>query len=293
MNFFKRKINMMILIIRELFARLKNKIIVENTMDTLETMLNKKKAVARFGDGEFNALFGEDLKFQKHIPELSDRLKDILLDKENNDNCLICIPYAMVSLRGLTVKSQIFWVKYYAKYRSKIMKVLSDDIKYYDSQITRIYVNRSDKNKSVCYFDKWKQLWNNKTILLVEGSESRLGVGNSLFDNSKEVKRIICPSKDAFMKYQEIYNAIFSISNYDICLIALGPTATVLAYDLSKHGILAIDTGNMDMEYEWMLRKVNKQIAIEGKYTMEAQDGTEVGDCVDERYKNQIIKVIF
>mgnify|MGYP000128627122 CR=1 FL=1 len=34
-------------------------------------------------------------------------------------------------------------------------------------------------------------------------------------------------------------------------LIALGPTATVLAYDLFKSGYQAIDAGHVDVEYEW------------------------------------------
>ena len=34
-------------------------------------------------------------------------------------------------------------------------------------------------------------------------------------------------------------------------LIALGQTATVLAYDLSEAGLQAIDPGHVDVEYEW------------------------------------------
>jgi hypothetical protein len=37
-----------------------------------------------------------------------------------------------------------------------------------------------------------------------------------------------------------------------LILISLGPTATVLAYDLAKLGYWAIDIGHIDNEYEWL-----------------------------------------
>ena len=47
-----------------------------------------------------------------------------------------------------------------------------------------------------------------------------------------------------------------------LILIALGPTATILAYDLYKLGYRAIDIGHIDIEYEWFLRKANTKIPI-------------------------------
>ena len=50
-----------------------------------------------------------------------------------------------------------------------------------------------------------------------------------------------------------------------LILIALGPTATVLSYDLNKLGYQAIDIGHADIEYEWYLRKAKKKIPIKNK----------------------------
>lgn len=293
MDFLSRKIKMVLLIVKEIEARWTNEIDIEDTITTLDTIINEKKSVARFGDGEFNLLLSENLAFQESNPKLNKKLCDVLQDKSENRNCLICIPYALSSLGEFTFKSRIFWLKYFAKNRSSIVNLLSNNVRYYDAQITRFYINRSDKARANIYLQKWKKIWNNRIILLVEGSKSRLGVGNTLFDNSKEVKRIICPSKNAFARYDEVYNSILNVkTEYDVCLIALGPTATVLAYELSKEGIWAIDTGNMDMEYEWMLRGVKKQVAVVGKYTLEAKNGMSVDECIDRRYKSQIIKEI-
>ena len=43
------------------------------------------------------------------------------------------------------------------------------------------------------------------------------------------------------------------LSKNKLILIALGPTATVLSYDLYKLGYHVIDIGHADIEYEWFL----------------------------------------
>ena len=53
-----------------------------------------------------------------------------------------------------------------------------------------------------------------------------------------------------------------------IC-ITLGPAATVLAYDLGKAGIQAIDIGQLDNEYEWYLQGVQERTEIKGKMVAE------------------------
>ena len=76
-------------------------------------------------------------------------------------------------------------------------------------------------------------------------------------------------------------------------LIALGPTATILAYDLFKNGRQAIDVGHVDIEYEWFCRKVDKKIKIPNKYVNEVNAGNGVADNLeDEEYQSQIIAKI-
>ena len=58
-----------------------------------------------------------------------------------------------------------------------------------------------------------------------------------------------------------------------LVLLALGPTSTVLAYDLCKLWYQAIDDGHIDIEYEWFLRKVTKKIKIRNKYVNEIDEG--------------------
>ena len=79
---------------------------------------------------------------------------------------------------------------------------------------------------------------------------------------------------------------------YWIAIIALGPTATVLAYDLCRHNMRALDIGHIDIEYEWFLRGTTGHDIISGKYTNEASGGNIVEECLDKEYLASIVKQI-
>ena len=57
-----------------------------------------------------------------------------------------------------------------------------------------------------------KKIWNSKNILIIEGEKSRLGMGNDLFDNAKSIKRIICPSINAFHVYDKIIKKVINLN---------------------------------------------------------------------------------
>lgn len=74
-------------------------------------------------------------------------------------------------------------------------------------------------------------------------------MGNDLFDNARSIVRILCPAESAFDRYEEIYNEAIKQPKDKLFLIALGPTAGVLAYDLAMQGYQAIDLGHADLSY--------------------------------------------
>ena len=162
--------------------------------------------------------------------------------------------------------------------------------KYYSSMISRFYIEYKDKSKIPYYIKKLKQIWDKKDILIIEGEMSRLGVGNDLFNNSKSIKRILCPAINAFNVYEKIISQAKKIDKSNLILLALGPTSSVLAYDLYKIGYQVIDVGLIDIEYEWFLRKAKKKIQIENKYVNEAYGNKyKFGKVKDKNYYKEII----
>lgn len=83
------------------------------------------------------------------------------------------------------------------------------------------------------------------------------------------------------------YIALFLI------LMALGPTATVLAYDLFLRGYWAFDAGHIDLEHEWMKRGVTEKVAIAGKYVNEVKNGNVVNRIDDVQYEEQVIARVY
>ncbi|QZO08495.1 GT-D fold domain-containing glycosyltransferase [Enterococcus raffinosus] len=241
--------------------------------ETVEKIINDRVSVSRFGDGEMNWMLGEDRgSFEKPSNLLSKRLKEVISSNEKDH--INCIPYLVDNMETRVRSSQIFWKTHIAKYAKNWAKYCSSP-PYYDANFTRMYMGFEEKSPEVMEkkFAHIKKIWEKRNLLIVEGTNSRLGVGNDLFTSALSVNRILCPKKDAFDRYDEILTVISKyITPNDpnqLILLALGPTATVLAFDLSKKGVQAIDIGHVDIEYEWYLRGAEKKVNIAGKFTNE------------------------
>lgn len=273
--------------------------------DTLDRIINDRLSICRYGDGEFKIMDGDSILFQDKSFDLSIKLKEVA--KSNREDVLVCIPSFLDRRRGKCIvtdlsKEEKKRRKNARKYMDNIIaerrlcwySYLDFNYEYGDSLISRFYAGVYDDEKSDRWIKKWKKIWNDRNILIVEGEKTRLGVGNDLFSNSKNIKRILAPATGAYNVYDKLLKS--TIKNYndnDLVLLALGPTATVLAYDLAKSGIQALDIGHIDIEYEWYLRKDRTHKKIEGKYVSEAQSGTEVSkiDNGDDYWKQIIDKI--
>lgn len=260
---------------------------IHNQKKTLESLINTECSIARFGDGEFNIMLSSDIPFQRYSNKLAQRLKQIIVS--DNSNMLIAIPNTFSSLSEYTQSAASFWRTYMVYNRKIIYSLLNLDKQYFDSLVSRPYMDALDKSNCEKYFETFKKVWDKKDIIFVEGSSTHLGVGNSLFDNANSIKRIICPQKNAFDKYDEILEYCKKQPKDILFILALGPTATVLAYDLAQAGFRALDLGHIDIEYEWFLHKASTKIAIKNKYVNEAANGRITTNSSDEKYNNEII----
>lgn len=164
---------------------------------------------------------------------------------------------------------------------------------YYNGSISRFYIDYKDREYGKTYIPKIKKIWENRNILLVEGDKTRSGVGNDLYSNAKSIRRILAPAENAYLKYDEILDEVKNNAlKSDLILMALGPTASILAYDLYKLGFQAIDLGHLDIEYEWCRRNAEWKTVIEDKYVNEVNH-RNVGESNNKEYLSQIIaKVI-
>jgi len=263
---------------------------VKSTDESLNFIINNNCSISRFGDGEFYLMNGDSLRFQPYSKELSFRLKEIIRSDQNNH--AVFIPNIFEDVNWCTDKSKSYWTSYLNLNRFKIYKLLGKNKQYYDSLVTRLYIDHKNKSMTERRFRLFKKVWEKQEIVIVEGEHSRLGIGNDLFNNAKSIKRVLCPASNAFAKYDQILAEVKKQNKSKLILIALGPTATVLAYDLALSGYRALDIGHIDIEYEWFLNKAIEKEPVKSKYVGEVVNGRNVYSINDSRYESEIISKI-
>lgn len=270
---------------------------IMSSSQTLKLILDKKLSVARYGEGELDYFFQlRDVGFQKPSIELEKKLKEALSNK--NPNLLNCVARSMNSTLGLNSFAKHYWFTWGRNgHQREIVKIINETAgKHYrfgDALITRPYMDYKSPKHAERLFPMLKKLWNRRDIIIVEGSQTRMGIGNDLYDNAKSIKRIIAPAINAFESYDEILDSIVELYHGELIIMALGPTATVLASDLANKNIQALDLGHLDIEYEWFLKGAKEKVAIEGKFVNEVGvEGRKMSVCNDEKYISQIVRVI-
>lgn len=265
---------------------------VMNSEDTLQYIIDNRCSIARFGDGELGLMYGKGISFQSYNRELAKKLKEV----KTNDKCLVCIPNIFgknLCKDSLTAEDYSFWKRTLFAFGGLWKKSFTGEQLLGDSLISRFYLRYSDKTGVSDYIKKLKMLWQDRNIVFVEGKNSRLGYGNDLFDNAKSIRRIIAPEKNAFDKYDKILSAVKKHCNKsDLIIIALGPSASVLAYELSDE-YQALDLGHVDIEYEWFRMGATKKVPVKDKHVNECNS---MGDCSNENlqssYLSEIIEII-
>lgn len=272
-----------------------DQITIISETDTVQHIVDSGSSVARFGDGEFRWISGiSNNSFQEVDLKLSHRLAEVL--KSNDESLMVCVPQNLVSQIGYTTSDGLAWKKLLVNNWTEWRQMIDIHKTYYDANFTRPYIDRIDKDRAGSRFDALKKIWQNKSVLIVEGEYTRFGVGNDLFQNNQKIGRVICPATNAFAKYEEILDKILdNLDGYDLVLIALGPTATVLAYDLNKKvaNIQAIDIGHLDIEYEWYKSGVQTRKPVDNKYVNEVKNSHAETDSFSpnllKAYESEII----
>ena len=265
--------------------------------ETIRLIVSSRCSVCRYGDGEIKQMYHYTQSgsidtysgdpFCNYNAVLASRLIEVYTSAI--PNLLLCVPYGLKDSLGWNLKTRTYWEReWLARYR--ILNEWNLKRTFGDASFVRFYMNRKDIKDYPSYIALLQKIWDNREVVIVEGNHSCLGIGNQLFGNATTIQRILCPATDAFEKYDQILDATKQLVSKDrLILAALGPTATVLAYDLHQCGYQAIDIGHIDIEYEWYLMKATQKVAVSNKYVDEVREGRINTKCNDDLYKSQII----
>lgn len=260
---------------------------VKGIDETLDYIIEHNSSLVRFGDGEVNLMWGLPIPYQNHDLELANQLKHIV-GLESDEKLVVCLPDAFDDRFVFTWWATPFWKEHMNVYMD-FYKELCKGSWYGSTFISRPYIDYEDKSKAKGQFEKLKSIWENRDILIVEGITSRSGVGNDLFDKVKSVKRIICPSHNAYSVVDNIQEEIMKHAENRLILCMLGPTAKVLSYNLCQMGYQVLDVGHIDSEYEWMKMGAKTKVKFSHKHTAEHNFDQDIEFIDDETYNSQIV----
>lgn len=265
--------------------------------ESIDKVCKGRMSISRFGDGEISLMCGNNLNFQQYDPRLAKKMEKAI--RAENLNLLTCIPDCFPNgcLNSLSVIDSSFWKVHLRSFRLQWAKRLNSKREYGNTWLSRIYSMKWDIIEARSIYSKLKEIWHGRDVVMIEGAYSRLGVGNNCFAGAHSIRRVLAPAKNSFSRYDDIFSKALSIEGDVLFVLALGPTATAMAYELALAGRQAIDMGHIDIEYEWLRMGVTTKVPVRGKFSNEAfltgQSSVEItGELSDAewaQYKSQII----
>lgn len=216
---------------------------VMSTADTIKK-LQDGASIARFGDGEYQLALYEECgwcPFQKNSPRLQQRLMEILKSDP--------IPGLLIGVVGMTRPARNdkvnkvdfnMHIDFLQRRFAYLFPLLMRRRDWGNAMITRPY------GMGGVPLGEYKKIWNNRNVVFITGVKGRLEFDDPVvFGNLKSAQVLEIPHEHAFEKYDEILTAARKYPKDTLFLIAAGPTATVLAYDLHFAGYQAIDIGHI------------------------------------------------
>lgn len=240
---------------------LHNRIRVHSIDETIDELLHTEKSMVRFGDGEIVMIKGVDLMLQKASTEIAEGLKEILAYPY--DNLMVMLPGIFDGLSEHREDNRRFWQDHLLFCRKIYETYCNPDRVYYNSFVSRCYYFAKDRTQCGGWFAKIRKIWENKDVVIVEGTRTHNGVGNDLFDTAGSIERIICPPSDAYGAIPAILEACAAYEKDRLFLLSVGVAAKFLAAELFRQGYRVLDIGNLDMEYEWYVRRASGKIKLE------------------------------
>lgn len=214
--------------------------------ETLRALCDRRASLARYGDGELEIMIGREIHFQEYDPRLARRLREVL--RAASAKFLVGIPN-FDALRIKTAARKRNW----ERYRLMFSHLIRRDADYHSAFVSR--PASVVGLESAEYFQAFEPLWAGRDVVLVHNNAET--INHPLLSQARSLHHIACPPRNAFAQYDALLAETSAhLRTPDVLfLIAAGPTAGVLAWDLAQLGAQALDIGHLTNAYDEFLRK--------------------------------------
>ena len=220
-----------------------------NVEDTLDLLFENPKSFCRYGDGEIKLINGRGLDFQDYDKNLSDRLREILQSRD--DKCYVGLDHRYFYPENIPESNKNFMRERGPEIRSTLLRYCNRKKLYIAATYSCFYLNhlRTPYQYQI-HFNIIKELFRNRKLVIFSGRTVFDKINYNVFEYAAEKVHVSTESKNAWSHYDEIMNAARKYpKDVTLCFI-LGPTATVIAYDLAQEGYTAWDIGHIAKDYD-------------------------------------------
>jgi Glycosyltransferase GT-D fold len=204
---------------------------VAGEFETISKLL-KGFSISRFGDGECKVMdrhvYTRELV---PVPKLANEMKRIAANPHSR--CLLGIP--TMDPRGTKYANWLRHARRFEKYFNT-----GTGLRYWSALITR--PDCGEWLETRAYYEHVIRLWADKShVAVVSEADSKL---LSFLRLTHAVTHVECPMYGAYAEIGRLEREVLE-SKPELAVLSAGPTATVLAHRLTKHGIQALDLGSI------------------------------------------------
>lgn len=225
---------------------------IKTADETINELITTNKSIARFGDGEIILADGKDIPFQRAEKELTRRLQEIMAKPQENLLVAVNRRYYYPNIFEAVIKQTNPIYKRFELYgvpslRRQLDKYLNKEMLLYEAGITG----------NTKFFSLYRNFFQNKKLVLVGCKEALKSYEFNIFDKALKLDYEFVPNKHCFSVYNETLDKLCSYDKDSIMILMCGPTACVLAADLTKNGFKALDLGHLAKSYDWHKRGID------------------------------------
>lgn len=205
--------------------------------ETLRKLLNGY-SISRYGDGEIKHMDGRRNVSQVFVPSLQKSLIEAFHSRVKGH--MVAIP----NVFGDRVFTEVD-DKYIESMRRRFGAIADPKYKYASA-----YISRGDLCpylSQATYWGLMAELWKGRDVVLVRGHEERANPG--MMRQARSITQISTPASGAWSEYKNIVKECLKHPRTSLFLLCIGPTATVLAWELAKTKRQALDIGHLGMFY--------------------------------------------
>lgn len=227
--------------------------IIKTREETMQELAAGTRSLVRYGDGEISLILGDDIAFQKGHEQLRHRLIEIVQSGDERVMVGICRSWWYLRERAQSSAGAFNrWDTVDAPYfRFALQPHLKQGKTYYSADVSMAYMNHASDCSPGEWYDMWRAIWEGREVVVICGDRVFSKVTHNIFDNAKSVEYLYVPTVDAFAVYDDILARAKEIQPGKLICIIAGPTATVLAYDLTVQcGFRALDVGHLAQDYD-------------------------------------------